>query len=122
MKIDPEIFSEGFHTALRKACDSKPTSAMWNACHAVHHDAWGLWASAMVASLKGVEFVDLDELAELANRANEDMDVHSVMDGFVVPDPMDEHQIRTGIFTIKNIGELMEPGDWRGAVAYLGDE
>ena len=44
--IERESFGEALHVALRKVCDSAPTSAAWNCVHLMPNSVWGEYLDA----------------------------------------------------------------------------
>jgi hypothetical protein len=38
--VDRECLGEALHTALRKCCDSSPTTLVWNLVHIMNDDIW----------------------------------------------------------------------------------
>lgn len=41
LAVDRESLGEALHTALRKCCDSHPTSLVWNLVYIMDNDVWG---------------------------------------------------------------------------------
>lgn len=48
-----EMLGESLHVALRKCCDSGPTSAAWNAINKMPDGHWGNYVSAVYAAIDG---------------------------------------------------------------------
>lgn len=119
MKIDTEIFSEAFHTALRKCCDSKPTSLMWNVIHADGTEAWTAWCDHMKKGLAGKEFSGLAMIASTARQLNEDMDPWILARK---KDSRERHDWAGGVWVLKLAGEIMDEEDWKGACSFLIDD
>lgn len=119
MKIDTEIFSEAFHTALRKCCDSKPTSLMWQIIHTGDNEAWAAWCDHMKKVLVGKEFSDLAMVAATARKINADMNPWSVARK---EDRHDTHDWIGALWVIKLAGEIMDEEDWKGACSLLIDD
>ena len=57
----PEQIEEmggNLHTALRKCCESSPTSAAWNIIHVLDQKTWRSFLAAMVGSKTGADLKD----------------------------------------------------------------
>jgi hypothetical protein len=52
MKLKQELLGESLHTALRKACDSHPTSAAWNCINAMKATPWKQFLEHVVEQFK----------------------------------------------------------------------
>lgn len=49
--VDRHCLGECLHVALRKGCDSKPTSLAWNIINILDREAWGSYLDAVWAGL-----------------------------------------------------------------------
>lgn len=66
MRLIPKSqFSEALHTALRKCCDSTPTSIAWNAIYLLPKGVWGKYVTHMEGSISGTK-----DLAEQVKKAS----------------------------------------------------
>lgn len=52
-KLDREYLAECLHVALRKACDSTPTSIAWNVIHLLSKETWGEYVELVFSALRG---------------------------------------------------------------------
>ena len=55
MKLNQENLGPALHTALRKACDSSPTSAAWNCINAIKATPWKSFLKHVVAGFEDFE-------------------------------------------------------------------
>lgn len=101
--IDAENVGESFHTALRKACDSKPTSAMWNAIHVVKPETYGVYCDAIMVAVHGKQFWTLGEFAHAVKTA-----------WLAVP-----YFGKVELALLHCIGEMMDVIDWQGASDFM---
>lgn len=89
------------HTALRKCCDSTPTSIAWNAVHLSTKGVWSGFAAqcAEAGARTGEQLRDVFENAGLP-RVDGEMYVWQILDMSM---------------------EMFDDGDWDGMAAYLGE-
>ena len=101
---DLEYLYSAVHTALRKLCDSKITSAMWNAFHVIDADTRVWFVDIMTAAITSQEFktdVELIKAIQHGFRADET--------GFGKPQRM----------MICCMLELFTHNDWLGMLGYV---
>lgn len=55
MKLNQENLGPALHTALRKACDSNPTSAAWNCINMLKAKPWKLYLKHVIAGFEDFE-------------------------------------------------------------------
>ncbi len=112
------------HTALRKCCDSTPTSLLWNLIHAFDgraDDAWHFYGELVAHHIAdGRSAVDAMKNAAVTLGASARFDVP---EGF-----RDRHAgLRSStegacaLTAIRLTFELFSEQDWDGAAGYLGD-
>lgn len=58
LTVDRENLGEALHTALRKYCDSDPTSIAWNVIHLLKPKVWAEYLETVWKRLDGVKFTD----------------------------------------------------------------
>jgi excinuclease UvrABC ATPase subunit len=127
MKISNGIERNGIgpalHAALRKVCDSKATSAMYNAVEIVDERVWSLYLDAVWNALEKTEFDNQEMLGRLVHEAWK-----SVFDACDHDDPIAQEKKRlrnyqfaaeAQINLLYCIGEMMSDEDWIGFVGYL---
>lgn len=51
--MNKEDIGSALHTALRKLCDSKPTSIVWNAIHLLDDELWESYVSCIEETIRG---------------------------------------------------------------------
>jgi len=117
-----EQLGEALHTALRKCCDSRPTSIAYNLIHEIDSVVWHDYLDYLRDKLKGVKFKDKQHLAIV-------MAGHTVLYfddewrkrlGDKKNDSAYRKKFTNGItLSLKCAFELFSEEDYRGYCAYL---
>jgi hypothetical protein len=99
------------HAALRKCCDSKPTSAVWNIIYALHRDIWHSFCKAMVGAKTGRDLLRRFEAWD----QKEAWDVENTL-------PKDGTNDRNIAVAFRCMLKCFDVGDWEGFAAFIGEE
>jgi len=114
LAIDKEDLGEALHVALRKACDSTPTSLLWNLIYKIDAGVWEayldhVWLKLQVASQTSGDYwsvlkhasIEFDDIVHtIRSRDREKIDYNSV------------HLLDITF-------GLMTDDDWHGYASYL---
>jgi len=108
--IEHDNVAEAMHTALRKCCDSAPTSLLWNLIH-LSKSAWSLYLDYIWVPLKVAEAMNQEpfwkSLKKVSLRFREDAKTPN--------NKVNLHEIVC--FDI--IFEMFSDEDWQGFASYL---
>ena len=130
MKIKEDITRDDLgpllHTALRKLCDSKATSAMYNAIQIVDGRVWGLYLDVIWTALeKNPEFNDRNALSLIIHEAWKsvfdacDHDDHVAQIKKWLRTECRDMNTDCQINLLYCIGEMMDDDDWNAFAGYL---
>lgn len=114
-----DIMSEvamAMHTALRKACDSKPTALAWNTIYLMDH-AWGGYARLVADALIGTKMPPIDA-AKAALGWLGSLKLRERPGTEWLEKENAEHERRT----LAGILGTFRDGDWEGMLSYLDDD
>ena len=111
LEVDRECLGECLHAALRKCCDSKPTTLLWNVVGLLDEKVWELyldhiWVALQVADKTGVK------LAEALKEAS--LSFEDAVSGQKRRD-FPSHHFYVFVGTL----ELLSAEDWQGYAAFL---
>jgi hypothetical protein len=110
--IDKEYLSEALHVALRKACDSKPTSLMWNLIYLADGEEWELYLDHVYVQL--IVACTKDEPLPLALKAAS-LSFSNALHASRRTQKINHHVVTCWDITF----EMMSTADWEGYAAYL---
>ncbi len=102
--IGKEDWSEALHVALRKGCDSSPSSAAWNCIYLLKDGLWGEYVDFVYESMKTFDTTKLPTLPEMLKRASLKWKPYGKGHAAV---------------TLYCIFELFEDEDWEGYSSFL---
>lgn len=103
------------HTALRKACDSKPTSAMWNLIY-VCDNGWLWYLEQFFKRLQKAK--THDGVIDAAKRAASCTSM-TASEAEYTKIPSEPEGIRHEVYSLICVLDLFDERDWEGFVAYL---
>jgi hypothetical protein len=114
IKIEEDYLGMCLHTALRKLCDSAPTSIMWNVFDLLPRPIWSWYLDELWSKLKDVESkeVALKIIKEVS------------LDGFIDYDKrraMGENTMQW-MNLMQCSFKLFSDGDWEGYTYWLFEE
>lgn len=101
---------EPLHAALRKCCDSIPTSAAWNAIH-ILGGAWKWYLDGLLPKLKEAKIP-----AEVVIAARDTANEYSARSKNERKIPKDIH---TEVMVLCLIFKMFDLGDWHGFVSFI---
>jgi hypothetical protein len=114
-----ESISMNMHTALRKLCDSKATSALWNAINIVSDETTTYFFTKMQKELTGKEFEDKESAYKFIARLWMHM-LDASHDDFEYNYEWKEQDFNMSEFHLLScIGGCMSKDDWLGMCAYM---
>lgn len=113
LRTDRDGLGECLHAALRKCCDSKVTSLLWNVIGLLDEKVWEMyldhvWVRLQVAEKTGTDFSHVLKEASLS------------FEDEVYRRPAERRQINNQHLSVLALTfELMATEDWEGYVAFL---
>ncbi len=107
--VNTESFGELFHTALRKLCETKPTSLLYNIIRIVPNETWVAFIAALVPRIteKG-PFIESGHFAAVVGTEWRRLDA-----------PKGEST--SAWYALADAGSFLSLEDWRNATGYLWD-
>lgn len=110
--VEPVDLAAPLHTALRKCCDSKPTSALWNLIY-VCDDGWGWYLEQFHKRLKKAETEE--GVIRAAKKAATCTDLSTAEGEYeVVPDGM-----RHEVYGLLCVMAMFDEHDWAGFISFI---
>lgn len=103
--LPQDDWAEALHVALRKACDSTPSSIAWNAIYLLEKKAWPNYLDHVKANV--VNPKDIDDLESQVKRASIKWRPYGLGHGAVI---------------LHCAFEIFSDSDWGGYVSYMVPE
>lgn len=111
MKVEYDEFGRAIHTAMRKACDSDPTTILYNLIQALPDGAWVAFSRYVAGRVKKKR--PRSTVALVAAVQSEWLDAYDN----VLREGMRDHRVE--FYLLSKLAEPCDEGDWRGMCAYL---
>lgn len=110
-------FGTCFHTALRKLCDSKVTSLMYNIVWLCKSPVWASMCEMMEEEFQGKKFREREDFAKAAKHFWTHDDLYSKLQTKL--DKEYKKMEASEFYSLQIAGELMELEDWVMALDYM---
>ncbi len=123
LAVDRESLGEALHTALRKCCDSHPTSLVWNLVYIMDNDVWGEYLEHVFFELEvakrqkgSVEWWKVLKLASL--RFRKALEEKAYIQRSKDRDKINWHSVNCLDISFR----YFDDGDWKSYASFLAEE
>lgn len=122
-KVTKQDLGIALHTALRKGCDSSPTSAAWNMINYMDPYMWGLYLELLLEELRKIEKPSIGDLRDLTCDLWDpfgEIDKQWRDDNTLLPAEVHRNRKDRTLITVMGcIFDSFEENDWFGYACFL---